>query len=142
MREGYFTALVSGFTPEQIAEASRVSARTVRREIDRTLDEQRLDSPERYVYLQVARLTKALRLADCPIEQGDLTAVRPLATLVAALDRYHGLRASLLAADPPPACPALPPPPLPLTHAPRPFAEAIAISRPPQRGDQPVRAPD
>ena len=36
----------------------------------RTLDEQRLDSPERYVYLQVARLTKALRLGRLPHRRG------------------------------------------------------------------------
>ena len=124
LRQGYFNALASGFTPEQIAEASHASVRTIRREIDRALDERRLDSPERYVHLQVARLTKALRLADYHIEQGDLAAVGPLATLVAALDRYHGLRAPLPAADAPRACPALPPPPLAITHAPRPFAEA------------------
>ena len=77
LRQGYFKALASGFTPEQIAEASHASVRTIRREIDRALDERRLDAPERYVHLQVARLTKALRLADYHIEQGDLAAVGP-----------------------------------------------------------------
>ena len=130
LRQGYFNALASGFTPEQIAEASHVGVRTIRREIDRALDERRLDSPERYVHLQVARLTKALRLADYHIEQGDLAAVGPLATLVAALDRYHGLRApSPPAAGAPPACLALPPPPLALTHA-RPPAESEATAAP------------
>ena len=104
--------------------------RRVRREIDRALDERRLDAPERYVHLQVARLTKALRLADYHIEHGDLTAVGPLATLVAALDRYHGLRApSPAAAGAPPACLALPPPPLALTHA-RPPTESDATAVP------------
>ena len=125
LRQGYFDALASGFSLEEIAEASHASVRTIRREIDRTLDERRLDSPERYVHLQVARLTKALRLADRRIEQGDLAAARPLAALVAELDRYHGLRAAFLpAASAPPACPALPPPPLALTHSPRPLAAA------------------
>jgi AraC-like DNA-binding protein len=127
LRQGYFNALASGFTAEEIAEASHASVRTVRREIDRTLDERRLDSPERYAHLQVARLTKALRLADARIEQGDLAAVGPLATLVAALDRYHGLCVrSLPAAGAAPAWPALPPPPLALTHAAPPLADAEA----------------
>ena len=121
LRQGYFDALVSGFTPEEIAEATHANVRTIRREIDRVLEERRLDSPERYAHLQVARLTKALRLADARIEQGDLAAVRPLATLVAALDRYHGLRAPSV---PPLGAPlpsrALPPPPLALIHAPPP----------------------
>jgi hypothetical protein len=130
-RQGYFNALASGFTPEQIAEATHANVRTIRREIDRALDERRLDSPERYAHLQVARLTKALRLVDDRIEQGDLAAVRPLAALVAALDRYHGLHArSQPAASAPPAYPALPPPPLALTHAPRPLAESEATLAP------------
>ena len=124
MRQGYFDALASGFTPEEIAEATHASVRTIRREIDRALDERRLDSPERYAHLQVERLTKALRLANHRIEQGDLAAVGPLATLVAALDRYHGLRAvSFPASSARLAYPTLPPPPLALTHAARPLAE-------------------
>jgi thioesterase domain-containing protein len=127
LRQGYFDALASGYTPEQIAVAGHASVRTIRREIDRALDERRLDSPERYVHLQVARLTKALRLADALIEQGDLAAVGPLATLVAALDRYHGLSArSAPAVSAPPAPPALPPPPLALTHARPPLAASEA----------------
>jgi thioesterase domain-containing protein len=129
LRQRYFDALTSGFTPEQIAEASHADVRTVRREIERALDERRLDSPERYARLQVARLTKALRLADARIEQGDLAAVGPLARLVAALDRYHGLRArSLPPTGAPPASPALPPPPLALTHVAPPLAGSEAIA--------------
>jgi thioesterase domain-containing protein len=129
LRQGYFDALVSGFTPNEIAEATHANVRTIRREIDRALDERRLDSPERYAHLQVARLTKALRLADARIEQGDLAAVRPLAALVAALDRYHGLGAPplpLLAA--PLASLALPPPPLALTHAPPPAQSEATVA--------------
>jgi thioesterase domain-containing protein len=131
LRQGYFDALVSGFTPEEIAESTHANVRTIRREIGRALDERRLDSPERYAHLQVARLTKALRLADARIEKGDLAAVRPLATLVAALDRYHGLRAPslppLTAALP---SPALPRPPLALTHVAPPPAESEASVAP------------
>jgi thioesterase domain-containing protein len=129
LRQGYFDALVSGFTPDEIAEATHANVRTIRREIDRALDERRLDSPERYAHLQVARLTKALRLADARIEQGDLTAVGPLATLVAALDRYHGLRPP---SAPPLSVPlaslALPPPPLALTHAPPPAETEATVA--------------
>jgi thioesterase domain-containing protein len=127
LRQRYFDALVSGFTPDEIAELTNANVRTIRREIDRALDERRLDSPERYAHLQVARLTKALRLADARIEKGDLAAVRPLATLVAALDRYHGLRRpSLPPLTAPLPSPALPPPPLALTHVAPPPAESEA----------------
>ena len=78
------------------------------------------------MHVQVARLAKALRLADASIERGDLKAVGPLVRLVAALDRYHGLgrasaqRAPAAGAPLPPAeAPplALPAPPLALANA-------------------------
>jgi maltooligosyltrehalose synthase len=86
-----FDLLASGYTPEQIAEARKVSIRTVRREIDTAIARRRLDAPERYIHVQVARLTKALRFADAALERGDLKAVRALVEVVAAMDRYHGL---------------------------------------------------
>jgi hypothetical protein len=101
-------------------------ARRGRREVDRAIAERRLDAPERYAHLQVARLSKALRVADGSIEQDDLKAVGPFLRLNAALDRYHGLapqRAARAPAEAPPL--ALPAPPLALTHAaPVPQAEA------------------
>src|SRR5271157_5514436 len=93
-RENYFDLLASGYSCRQIADAAKVSVATVQRAIDRAIAERRLDAPDRYMHLQVARLTKALRLADASIENGDLKAVAPLTRLVAALDRYHGLGAA------------------------------------------------
>ena len=86
-----FDLLASGYSPEQIAEVRKVSVRTIRREIDSAIARRQLDAPDRYVHLQVARLTKALRFADAALERGDLKAVRALVTVVAAMDRYHGL---------------------------------------------------
>ena len=116
-RETYFDLMASGFSCERIAEEANVSAATVRREVDRAVAEQRLDAPERYAHLQVARLNKALRVADGSIEKGDMT-IGPFLRLVAALDRYHGLapqRAARARAAAPPL--ALAAPPLALTHA-------------------------
>ena len=142
-RQGYLKALASGFTPEQIAEASHASVRTIRREIDRALDERRLDAPERYVHLQVARLTKALRLADYHIERGDLAAVGPLATPRRRARPLSRASRSLPAGGQRAACLSGPSPTASGAHPHfRPFAKAIAISRQPERGDQPVRAPD
>ena len=75
-RETYFDLMASGFSCERIAEEANVSAATVRREVDRAVAEQRLDAPERYAHLQVARLNKALRVADGSIEKGDMRSVR------------------------------------------------------------------
>ena len=130
-----FDLLASGYTPEQIAEVRRVSIRTIRREIDSAIARRRLDAPERYVHLQVARLTKALRFADAALERGDLKAVRALVEVVAAMDRYHGLsdtfrdRASPGLPGPlelhAPAAPSLP---LKLFHSVSPPEEAPAES--------------
>jgi len=116
-RETYFDALACGFTPQQIALAAKVSVATVRREIDREIASRRLDAPHHYIQLQVARLTKALRVVDMRMDRGDLNAVFALSRLATTLDRYHGLAAGA-AARPTPA--ALAAPPLALTHAPAP----------------------
>ncbi len=60
-REHSFALLASGYTYNQIAKIVRTSVATVRREIDRALAERRLDEPERFAQVQVARLIKALR---------------------------------------------------------------------------------
>jgi hypothetical protein len=125
-----FDLLASGYTPEQIAEVRKVSVRTIRREIDSAVARRRLDSPERYVHLQVTRLTKALRLADAALERGDLKAVRALVTVVVAMDRYHGLSAPTRDRSSPSLAGALEldataaPPPLQLSHAVSPPSEA------------------
>jgi DNA-binding CsgD family transcriptional regulator len=137
-REAVFEAMAAGWSPQQIADARNVSVKTIRREIDRALAERRLDARDHYAHLQVARLTKALRLADAMIERGELKAVAPLVKVVAALDRYHGLGLRSLPAAPraplaiPPEPPALllsePAPPLALTCAAPPLDEAVPVA--------------
>ncbi len=125
-RQRCLEALTAGWTVEQIAEMLKISVRTVRREVDRALDDRRLDAPERYVHLQVLRLTKALRLADVAIGRGDLKAVGPLVKVVAALDRYHGLADKLALKSNASAAPPLPAPPLALTFAAPPLEPVAA----------------
>ena len=57
--EGAFEALAAGGSVHEIAVARKTSVRTIQREIDRAIAERRLDAPDRFVHLQVARLTKA-----------------------------------------------------------------------------------
>ncbi len=106
-QERYFDLMVSGYSCGQIAKMLKISAATVRREIDRALAERRLDGPEHFARVQVARLVKALRLAEAAIELGELKAVATYLRIVAALDRYHELAAG---SPPPPRRPAEPPP--------------------------------
>jgi transposase len=121
-RERYFSLLASGYTYSQIAKMVRTSVATVRREIDRALAERRLDAPERFAQLQVARLAKALRLAEAAVELGELKAVATYLRVVAALDRYHEL-----AAGTPPRGRSAEAPPLALP-APR---KALTFAAPP-----------
>jgi DNA-binding CsgD family transcriptional regulator len=118
-RERSFNLLASGYTYSQIAKMVRTSVATVRREIDRALAERRLDEPERFAQVQVARLIKALRLAEAAVELGELKAVATYLQIVAALDRYHeqgrGRPTTRRTIDAQPL--ALPVPPKALTYA-------------------------
>ena len=104
--------VVSGYTYEAIAESLKLSVKSVRRATAKAIDKRRLDCGAHYVHLQVLRLTKAMRVVDLNLEEGDLKAVEPLLKVIAQLDRYHALAAPALASAPPP--PALPRPPLAL----------------------------
>jgi hypothetical protein len=64
-QERYFDLLVS-------ATAMKKSPATVRRVVGLALAKRRLDPPEDYARIQVARLTKALRCADESLEEGDV----------------------------------------------------------------------
>jgi hypothetical protein len=123
-RERFFELMMSGHSYAQIARMARTSAATVRREIDRALAERRLDAPERFARVQVARLQKALKLAEAAIELGELKAVGIYLRAVAALDRYHELAGGGPPSRPAKARPlALPTPAKALTFAP-PSADA------------------
>lgn len=120
-RERYFGLMMSGYTCAQIARMAETSAATVRREIDRALAERRLDAPERFARVQVARLVKALKLAEAAIELGELKAVAIYLRAVAALDRYHEIAAGT------PRLPRVKAPPLALPSPPK----ALTFAAPP-----------
>jgi hypothetical protein len=111
----YFDLLVSGYSIEQIASHTKTSVSAVRRAVGQALAKRRLDTPEDYARLQVARLTKALRCADVSLEEGDLKAVAPFLKVVRELNLYHGVDVGRTLA-PPEIAPAAPP--LALTHSP------------------------
>jgi hypothetical protein len=78
------------------------------------LAKRRLDAPEDYARLQVARLTKALRCADVSLEEGNLKAIAPFLKVVRELNLYHGVNFGR--APPPEIAPTAPP--LALRHSP------------------------
>ena len=116
-REAYFDLLVSGYSVEQIASHTKKCPSAVRRAVGQALAKRRLDAPEDYARLQVARLTKALRCADVSLEEGDLKAIAPFLKVVRDLNLYHGVNVgSARLAAPPEIAPMAPP--LALTHSP------------------------
>ena len=96
-QEAYFDLLVSGYSVEQIAIAMKKSPATVRRVVGLSLAKRRLDPPEDYARIQVARLTKALRCVDLSLEEGDLKAIAPFVKVVRELNLYHGLNVGVAA---------------------------------------------
>ena len=116
-REDMLEDIVSGCDYRVIANKNNLSIKTVRREVDRALDQRPLASVDRYVRVQVERLTKALQTIDRAIEQGEIQAVDPLLKVIEKLDRYHGL-AGVRSSESALVQPRLPAPiaPLALTH--------------------------
>jgi hypothetical protein len=119
-REACFDLLVAGYSIEQIATAMKKSPATVRRVIGQALAKRRLDAPEDYARIQVARLTKALRCADESLEEGDVRAIEPFLKVVRELNLYHGLNLGPARVAPPAEVLeiAATSPPLALTHSP------------------------
>ena len=119
-REAYFDLLVSGYSIEQIASHMKKTPSTVRRAVGQALAARRLDTPEDYARLQVARLTKALRCADELLEEGDVRAVAPFLKIVRELNLYHGVNVGPPRPAPLAALSDIAPtlPPLALTHSP------------------------
>jgi hypothetical protein len=119
-RETYFDLLVSGYSIEQIASHTKKSPSAVRRAVGQALAKRRLDTPEDYARIQVARLTKALRCADVSLEDGDVRAIAPFLKVVRELSLYHGVNvgSAWLAAPAAPSEIAPASPPLALTHSP------------------------
>ena len=109
---------MSGYSVPQIAKAMDMSVAAVRRAIAQALADRRLELPEDYARLQVARLNKALRCADVLLEEGEAKAIPHFVKVVAELDRYHGLTRPMRLGKPARQLRAsrLPPPPLALTH--------------------------
>ena len=83
--------VVSGCSYLFLAQQYKISVKTVRREVDRALHYRDLDAPDRYVRLQVERLTYAIKSIDHALAQGDYHAVDPLLKVIEKLDRYHGI---------------------------------------------------
>ena len=89
LRSDILDLVVSGYAYETIADKLKLSVKTVRRATAGAIEKRRLAPGAHYVHLQVLRLTKALRVVDLNLEQGDLKAVEPMLKVIAQLGKYH-----------------------------------------------------
>ena len=105
-REGCFALFAAGNTPHEIGKAMKVSAKSVRRWIGQAIRDRRLDAPEAYTQVQVARLMKMLCALDDQLGQGNIRVVGPMTKVIEALDRYHGIEAGIGASARKPSLPS------------------------------------
>ena len=63
----------------------------MRRATAKAIEQRQRDGGAHYVHLRVLRLTKATRVVDASLEEGDLKAVAPMLKVIAQLDKYHAL---------------------------------------------------
>jgi hypothetical protein len=94
-REAIFDAVLAGLSYETIAADVGISAATVRREVDRVLAQRAVDAPQRYICLQMARLSKAMMAVSVAMDQGDMRSIPALLAVNGELDRYHALAARI-----------------------------------------------
>jgi len=88
-REDLFDMAASGFSVEIIAGRFGLTPGAVRRAMAQVVAARRLDAPEHFLHLQVARLHKALRAAEAAVDRDDLRGVAGMVKIIALLDRYH-----------------------------------------------------
>jgi AraC-like DNA-binding protein len=115
-REALFDMAASGYSTDTIATQFGLTPNAVRRALAKVVAAQRLDAPDHFVQLQVARLHKALRAAEAAVDRNEMRGVAAMVKVVAQLDRYH--HAPLVALQSPRALAAPSGEPLALTHAP------------------------
>ena len=96
-RERYFSLMASGYSCSQIAKMVQTSAKTVRREVDRALAERRLDAPERFAQVQVARLVRIVATMSRigPDLGRSISEISSLLGLLRALDSAERVRVPL-----------------------------------------------
>ncbi len=94
-REVMLDALASGLTHADIADAFKISPRTLRREIAKCLEQRRGDTAENRARIQLERLNKGLRAISAALDAGDLKATKPLLQVIERIDYYNNIVARL-----------------------------------------------
>jgi len=85
--------LVEGLSHQEIAEKEGMSREGVRKMIQRALRKAKVDAKEIHAHVQLARLGMALRLTSERVAAGELKAVKPMLSVIAAIDKYQGFGA-------------------------------------------------
>jgi hypothetical protein len=94
-RREMLSFVAAGFSYPKIASGFKVSVATVKRQVQRAIDERGPEPAEHFVTLQRERLNKALRVNDALMDSGDARAVPALLALLPQVERYWGLQHAL-----------------------------------------------
>ena len=94
-RRNLLDLVVSGYAYDAVAARAGVSVSTIKREVQRALDQRPPEPAESFVAIQQERVGKAMQYADIAMERGDVRAIAVAASLLPHFDRYWRLESAL-----------------------------------------------
>ena len=94
-RRNLLDLVVSGYAYDAVAARAGVSVSTIKREVQRALDQRPPEPAETFVAIQRQRVSKAMQYADIAMERGDVRAIAVAASLLLHFDRYWRLESAL-----------------------------------------------
>ena len=94
-RRELLSLVAAGHSYQKLATTCKVSVATVKRHVQRAIDERPPEPAEHFVALQRERLNRALKYNDALMDTGDARAVPALLALLPHVERYWGLQHAL-----------------------------------------------
>jgi DNA-binding CsgD family transcriptional regulator len=94
-RRELLSLVAAGHSYQRLAAICKISVATVKRQLQRAIDERPPESAEHFIALQRERLNKALQYYDALMDTGDARSVPALLALLPHVERYWGLQQAL-----------------------------------------------
>jgi DNA-binding CsgD family transcriptional regulator len=94
-RRELLSLVAAGHSYQRLAAICKISVATVKRQVQRAIDERPPESAEHFIALQRERLNKALQYNDALMDTGDARSVPALLALLPHVERYWGLQQAL-----------------------------------------------
>jgi DNA-binding CsgD family transcriptional regulator len=91
-RRELLSLVAAGYSYQRLATKCQVSVATIKRHVQRAIEERPPESAEHFIALQRERLNKALQYNDALMDTGDARSVPLLLALLPHVERYWGLQ--------------------------------------------------